>query len=85
MMLNDRRQLPSLRFMRTFHDSESPNFDYEKFILEKSLSPYIYENKVMANFLWRLQPMIALFFDQFNLTKNWKNYMVDKYHYKQRG
>jgi hypothetical protein len=29
--------------------------------------------------------MMALFFDQFNLIKNWKNFMVDKYYYKQKG
>jgi hypothetical protein len=84
-MLHDKKQLPILRFMKTFHDDKDVHFDYEKFILEKSLSPYIYENEVMAKFLYRLQPMMALFFDQFNLIKNWKNYMVSKYHYKQKG
>lgn len=84
-MLFDRKQLPELKFLKTFHDSDNPNFDYEKDILNKSLSPYLYENKVMANFLDKLQPMISLFFDHFNIIKNWKNYMVDKYHYKQKG
>lgn len=84
-MLHDRKQLPSLRFMKTFHDDSKINFDYEKFILEKSLSPYVYENEVMANFLYRLQPLMSLFFDKMNIIKNWKNYMVDKYHYKQKG
>lgn len=84
-MLHDRKQLPALRFMKTFHDDKKVNFDYEKFILEKSLSPYIYENDIMANFLFRLQPMMSLFFDQMNIIKNWKNFMVDKYYYKQKG
>jgi hypothetical protein len=84
-MLDDRRQLPELRFMKTFHDKKDVNFDYENNILKKSLSPYIYENKVMANFLYRLQPIMSLLFDQFNLVKNWRNYMVDKYYYKQKG
>ncbi len=84
-MLHDRKQLPELRFMKSFHDSETPNFDYEKDILNKSLSPYIYQNTVMANFLDKLQPMISLLFDNYNVIKNWKNYIVDKYHYKQRG
>jgi hypothetical protein len=71
--------------MKTFHDDSKINFDYEKFILEKSLSPYVYENDIMANFLYRLQPLMGLFFDKMNIIKNWKNYMVDKYHYKQKG
>jgi hypothetical protein len=84
-MLYDRRQLPELRYMKTFHDSETDNFDYESKILEKSLSPYIYENSVMRNFLEKLQPMVALLFDNMNIIKNFKNYMVDKYYYKQKG
>jgi hypothetical protein len=84
-MLQDRKQLPELRFMKSFHDDKGVNFDYENNILKKSLSPYIYENKLMANFLYRLQPMMSLFFDQVSIVKNWRNYMVDKYYYKQKG
>jgi len=84
-MLYDRRQLPELKFMKHIHDSETPNFDYENDILNKSLSPYIYENKTMAGFLDRLQPLMALFFDKMNIIKNCRNYMVDKYHYKGKG
>ncbi len=84
-MLYDEKQLPELRHMKHLHDDVNENFNYEKFILEKSLSPYIYENAIMANFLYRIQPMLALLFDHFNIVKNWKNYIVDKYHYKHRG
>jgi hypothetical protein len=84
-MLYDRKQLPELRYMKHFHDDSDVNFDYEKDILNKSLSPYIYQNYVMANFLDKLQPMVSILFDQMNMMKNFKNYMVDKYHYKQKG
>jgi hypothetical protein len=84
-MLYDKQQLPELRFMKTFHDTETPNYYYEKNLLEKSLSPYIYENRVMSFFLNKLQGLLSLQFDSINVIKNWKNYMVDKYHYKQNG
>jgi hypothetical protein len=84
-MLYDKQQLPELRFMKTFHDTETPNYDYEKNLLEKSLSPYIYENRVMSFFLNKLQGLLSLQFDSINVIKNFKNYMVDKYHYKQNG
>lgn len=71
--------------MKHFHDDSDVNFDYEKDILNKSLSPYIYQNYVMTNFLDKLQPMVSILFDQMNMMKNFKNYMVDKYHYKQKG
>jgi hypothetical protein len=84
-MLHDRQQLPELRFMKQFHDSSRPNFNYENQLLKKSLSPYMYGNNIMNGFLERLEPMVSLLFDHMNLAKNFKNYMVDKYHYKQRG
>lgn len=84
-MLYEQQQLPELRYMRQFHDDASPNFNYEQDIFNKSLSPYMFQNTVMFNFLDKLRPMMSLFFDQVNLIKNWKNYMVDKYHYKQKG
>lgn len=84
-MLHDLEQLPELRYMRQFHDDASPNFNYEQDILNKSLSPYMFQNITMFNFLDKLRPMLSLLFDQMNFMKNFKNYMVDKYHYKQRG
>jgi hypothetical protein len=84
-MLYDDRQLPELRYLKKFHDTDDIYFDYEKDILNKSLSPYIYENDTMKGYLDRLQKMMALSFDKFNIIKNFKNYMVDKYHYKQKG
>ncbi len=84
-MLYEQKQLPELRVMKHLHDDVNESFDYEKNILNKTLSPYIYENKVMANFLYRLQPVVGMMFDKFNIIKNWKNYMVDKYYYKHRS
>jgi hypothetical protein len=42
----------------------------------------MYENNMMNGFLTRLQPLVALLFDQMNIVKNFKNYMVDKDWYK---
>ena len=84
-MLNDRKQLPELRYMRQFHDDISPNFNYEQDIFNKSMSPYLFQSTAMFNFLDKLRPIVALSFDQMNIIKNFKNYMVDRYHYKQIG
>lgn len=84
-MLNDRKQLPELRYMRQFHDDISPNFNYEQDIFNKSMSPYLFQSTSMFNFLDKLRPIVALSFDQMNIIKNFKNYMVDRYHYKQIG
>ena len=81
-MLYQRKQLPELYYMKHRHDNDTDFMDYEKTILNKTLSPYLYQNEMMSGFLTRLQPLVALLFDQMNVVKNLKNYMVDKYYYK---
>jgi hypothetical protein len=81
-MLYKRKQLPELYYIKHRHDTDEDFVDYEKNILNKSLSPYMYENNMMNGFLTRLQPLVALLFDQMNIVKNFKNYMVDKDWYK---
>jgi hypothetical protein len=82
-MLYDRKQLPELNYMKHRHDDDDSYFNYENKILDKSLSPYMYENDVMNNFLKKTQGLLSILFDHMNIMKNFKNYMVDKYHYKQ--
>jgi hypothetical protein len=84
-MLHDRRQLPEIVFMKHIHDDDKNFVDYEKMILDKSLSPYIYENNIMNGYLKKMQPLVSLLFDQVNVMKNFKNYIVDKYYYKNIG
>lgn len=81
-MLYKRKQLPELFYLRHRHDTDEDFVDYEKNILNKSLSPYMYENNMMNGFLTRLQPLVALLFDQMNIVKNFRNYMVDKDYFK---
>lgn len=81
-MLYEAKDIPELHALKHRHDNQNNYVDYEKNILNKTLTPYLYNNEVMAGFLDRLQPMVAMFFDKFNIIKNYRNYMVDKYHYK---
>jgi hypothetical protein len=84
-MLFERKDLPELHYLKHRHDDENLYVDYEKQILDSSLSPYIYKNDMMNGFLKRMQPLVALIFDQMNVMKNFKNFMVDKYYYKHSG
>ena len=81
-MLIEDKELPELYYMKHRHDDNKDFIDYENSILDKSLSPYIYENDMMNSFLKRLQPLVAALFDQMNIAKNFRNIMVDKYYYK---
>ena len=81
-MLHEEREIPELYYLKHRYDDDTEWTDYENNLLEKMLSPYIYENAMMGVFLTKLQPLIAKLFDQMNIMKNFKNFIVDKYHYK---
>lgn len=83
-MLYNRKDLPEIHFLKHLHDDNVDYVDYEKMILDKTLSPHIFENDVMNGYLKRLQPLVALLFDQMNVMKNFKNYIVDKYYHKHK-
>lgn len=81
-MLYNKKDLPELNYMKHRHDNNDQYVDYEKEILDSSLSPYMYENDLMRTFLKKMQPLVSILFDQMNVIKNFKNYTVDKYYYK---
>ena len=81
-MLYDRRQLPEINYLKHRHDDSDEHVDYEKVLPDKTLSPYMYENDIMNGFLKRLQVLTSIVFDQMNVMKNFKNYTVDKYWFK---
>jgi hypothetical protein len=83
-MLYEEKEIPEMFYMKHRHDSKVDYNDYENNLLDKMLSPNIYNSDIMFVFLKNLQPLVAKLFDQFNIMKNWQNYMVDKY-YHQHG
>jgi hypothetical protein len=81
-MLYERKDVPELHTLMHRHDNNNLYVDYEKKILDQTLSPYMYENDLMNGWLKRMQPLVAMLFDQMNVIKNFKTYTVDKYYYK---
>ena len=81
-MYYEEQYIPELYYMKHRHDSEKDFVDYEKIILDKSISPYLYNNDRMNTFLKSLQRLVSILFDNVNIIKNFKNYTVDKYYYK---
>lgn len=81
-MYYEEQDIPELYYMKHRHDSDEDFVDYEKIILDKSISPYLYNNDRMNTFLKSLQRLVSIFFDNVNIIKNFKNYTVDKYYYK---
>jgi hypothetical protein len=81
-MLHEEKEIPEIYYMKHRHDDDKEWTDYENSMLDKMISPYIYENEMMRNFLKRLQPLVGKMFDQINVMANYRNYIVDKYHFK---
>lgn len=81
MLLED-KELPELFNIKHRFDDNKNHVDYGSKLLSGSLSPYIYKNDMMNGFLTRLQKMVVILFDQQNIIKNLKNYIVDKYEYR---
>jgi len=79
-MLYKDKQLPELYTIKHLHDDSY--VDNESRILDRSLSPYLFRNDTMNAFLKLLQRPIHLFFDKFNIIRNFKNPTVDKYEYR---
>ena len=84
-MYYEEQDIPELYYMKHRHDSDEDFIDYEKIILDKSISPYLYNNDRMNTFLKSLQRLVSIFFDNVNIIKNFKNYTVDKYYYKHKS
>jgi hypothetical protein len=84
-MYYEEQDIPELYYMKHRHDSDEDFVDYEKIILDKSISPYLYNNDRMNTFLKSLQRLVSIFFDNVNIIKNFKNYTVDKYYYKHKS
>lgn len=86
-MLYEQKQLSELYKMKHRNDQNLDKFyvKYDENILDRSLSPKIYENNTMNSYLKKVQILISLFFDHMNFMKNLKNYIVDAYDYRQNG
>lgn len=84
-MLYQRKQIKELYDLKHRHDNNDQFVDYEKKLLDSSLSPYMYKNDMMNSWLKKMQPLLSILFDQMNIVKNWKNYIVDKDYYQHNG
>jgi hypothetical protein len=84
-MYYEDQSLPEINYLKHRWDDDNKFISYEDKILNKTLSPYLFNNDLMNSFLNKLQRPISILFDNFNIIKNFKNYNVDKYYYKHKN
>ena len=79
-MLIEEKELPEIYFLKHRHDDRVRS--NENNLLDKTLSPYLYNNNMMNLFLKRLQRLVYLMFDKTTIIRNFKNPTVDKYEFR---
>ena len=79
-MLRKEKEISELYELKHFHDNYKKGFNYENEILKRTLSPHMYDNDNMANFLNKINKMVYLLYTNFLLVRNLKNFFVDKYY-----
>lgn len=84
-MLYEDKRIKEINDLKHFHDNDTDYVDYEQTILEKSLSNRLFKNEMMSGFLKKISKPVSMFFDNYNIIKNWRNYTVDKDYYKHKN
>lgn len=84
-MYYEEQSLQELHILKHRYDDDNDYVDYQNTILDRTVSPYLYNNDLMFSFLKKIQVLVAMMFDNMNIIKNFKNYNVDKYYYKHKN
>jgi hypothetical protein len=84
-MLNKERQIEELWDLKHRNDTDKDWVDYEDIILDRTLSPYVFQNDEMKSYLDNIKGIPSRWFDQVNMIKNYKNYIVEKDYYKHKN
>lgn len=80
-MLYKDKEIKEIWDLKHRNDSKSHNgFDYNEKLLSKSLSSFMFYNENMSEYLSIIKQSLILYFDSFNIVRNFKNYLVDKYY-----
>jgi len=85
-MLEKDSQINEIYNIKNRHNSvKYRHYDYEKDILKKTTSSFLWQNKNMNGYLSLIEKMVALMFEQVNISRNYFNYTVNKYYNDHNG
>ena len=83
MSLDKRIQIKELYELKHRNDNlANEPFDIENEILNNTTTPFLYQNNNMANFLDKFKDMLFMMYDNVNILRNLKNFMVNKHYNK---
>jgi hypothetical protein len=85
-MLNKEREIKELYYAKHKHDTtDDDGHDYEKDLLERTMSPVMFSNPKMREFLLDVKRIMITMIDSTAQVRNSLNYLVDKYHNRHRS
>lgn len=80
-MLEQKSQIPELYYLKNkWNNNPNRHYPWEDNILKKTLSPNIFNNKNMRDYLLQLEEMVGLMLESVNIVRNFFNISVDKYY-----
>lgn len=80
-MLYKDKQINELYNLKHFNDNKLHKpADYENELLRNFLSPVLYNNSTMKEYLNKIQKFLVLMFEQVNYVRNFFNTAVDKHY-----
>lgn len=82
-MLEQNAHIKELYDVKHKHDGlKNIGYDYEKDLLRKTLSPVLFKNDNLSEYLTQLQSLIVLRIDSIVAVRNKFNHIVGKYYNK---
>lgn len=80
-MLEQKSQIPEYYYLKTrWNDNPNRHYPWEENILKKTLTPHIYNNPNMRDYLEQIEDMTSLTVETNNIIRNFFNVSVDKYY-----
>jgi len=80
-MLDKTRQIPELYYLKTkWNRNDKRHFPWEENMLKKTISPTMFNNKNMSEYLLQLETMLSLVVESVNVVRNFFNISVHKYY-----
>jgi len=80
-MLEKDSQIPELYFLKTrWNDNPNRHFPWEDNMLKKTLTPHIFNNPNMQEYLLELEKIVSLAVESINSVRNYFHIAVNKYY-----
>ena len=81
MDLDQASQIPELYYLKNrWNNNPNRHYPWEENMLKRTITPHLYNNPNMKDYLFRLERMVSLFVETNNVIRNYFNISTSKYY-----